>query len=207
MNLTAQEHERLAAAVQSAARSNQRQHTAWRVLTGAPASGKTTLLRELETRGYPVVEDSARALLLEDIASGVPRAALRQDYLSLQRRVLERTLSLAKRLDPGQPAFFDYGFADSLAFLKAMGLPWEEVFVTAGARVVFAAVYVLEPLQIPPEQAAADPVRTESERLRSDLHTLLLQIYTSLGAHPILVPVVPPERRVQLILEGIKPCC
>jgi predicted ATPase len=201
MNLTPQERELLAAAVQSAARSNLRRRTAWRVVTGAPASGKTTLLRELEKRGYRVVEDAARALLLEDVARGVPKASLREDYRNLQQRVLARTLCTIERLDAQQPVYFDYAVADSLAFLKGAGLPWDDLFVEAAARFEFSAVYVLEPLKIALDRTA-DPIRTESDTLRGALHTLICEIYTSLGAHPILVPAVPLEQRVLLTLPN-----
>jgi predicted ATPase len=37
--------------------------TNWYVITGAPSSGKTTLLKELEELGYRVIHEVARAFI------------------------------------------------------------------------------------------------------------------------------------------------
>jgi predicted ATPase len=37
--------------------------TNWYVITGAPCSGKTSVIRELEKRGYRVVHEVARAYI------------------------------------------------------------------------------------------------------------------------------------------------
>ena len=48
------------------------------VLTGMPGSGKTVLLRRMETLGYAVVEEAATDVIaLEDARGGIPRTRFR----------------------------------------------------------------------------------------------------------------------------------
>ncbi|WP_201496038.1 AAA family ATPase, partial [Rubrivivax sp. A210] len=42
------------------------------VITGGPGAGKTTLLAELATRGYETVSESAREVITERLARGLP---------------------------------------------------------------------------------------------------------------------------------------
>jgi predicted ATPase len=200
MNLTVEEREVLATAARTAERMKQRGHTAWKVVTGPPGSGKTTVIRRLKKVGCKVVEDSARALMLEDLASGVALESLRHDYRGLQRRILARALSAMSLLDLHESVYFDYGIAESLAFLKGAALQWESIFVDAAARVVFSSVFVLEPLRREASHRD-DPIRLESEALRQQLHTLILEVYRSLGADPIPIPVASVEQRVEWILN------
>lgn len=44
--------------------------TNWYVATGAPCSGKYTIISELETRGYQVAHEAARAFMEAEIGSG-----------------------------------------------------------------------------------------------------------------------------------------
>jgi len=43
------------------------------IVTGGPGVGKTTLLVELAAMGYATVEESARAIIAERLASGASR--------------------------------------------------------------------------------------------------------------------------------------
>ena len=46
------------------------QGTRWIVLTGAPATGKSTVLEQLSAKGYATHREQARALLEAEIAAG-----------------------------------------------------------------------------------------------------------------------------------------
>lgn len=53
------------------------------VLTGAPGSGKTLLLRELRERGHAVVEEAATDVIAEQQARGIDEPWLRDDFVDL----------------------------------------------------------------------------------------------------------------------------
>ncbi len=55
--------------------------TRWHVITGAPCSGKTTVIRDLERRGFRVVHETARAWIEEELQKGRTMAEIRRDPL------------------------------------------------------------------------------------------------------------------------------
>ena len=61
------------------------------ILTGAPGAGKTVLIRELERRGYPVVEEAATDVIALEQARGNPRPHERPDFIEkITRLQLQR---------------------------------------------------------------------------------------------------------------------
>ena len=43
----------------------------WYVITGAPCSGKTSVIREIEKRGYGTVPEAARTYIKQELAQGL----------------------------------------------------------------------------------------------------------------------------------------
>ena len=77
------------------------------ILTGAPGSGKTAILRMLETLGYLVVEEAATDVIALEHALGCDEPWEKADFVdkvvSLQRQRQDRTLINRH----GEIAFFD----------------------------------------------------------------------------------------------------
>jgi predicted ATPase len=200
MHLTQSERDRIQQAVMQAKSAGAVRATSWYLLTGAPGSGKTTLLEEIRSRGHSVVEDPARAIVTSDIAMGVAPDEVRKDYEWFQRRVLQRALSTMERLSSHDPIFFDYGLAESLAFLKARGLDWSTDVLAASAKIQFARVFLLRPLK-PVQLIESDPIRVESNTLRLTLHTLIGDVYGAIGQTPTEIPVLPVAGRADAVLQ------
>lgn len=51
----------------------------WFALTGAPSSGKTTVLKELEKKGYKVYEEWARVYIDSEMQKGKTLKEIRKD--------------------------------------------------------------------------------------------------------------------------------
>ena len=169
--------------------------TRWYVITGAPCAGKTSVIRELERRGYPVVEETARAYIEERLAAGETLAAIRADELAFESEILRRKVHLEAALSPGRPTFLDRAVPDSTAYFMAAGLdtaPCER----PSRRVRYAGVFLLERLRLD-----ADPVRIEDDRAAARLEGLIAEVYRRLGYTPIRVPRWPVPQRVDHILE------
>lgn len=99
------------------------------ILTGGPGAGKTTLLAELAARGHATVAESARAVIAERLAAGLPP---RPSPIAFAQEVLRRDLaSYAESQRTGPTAgwrFFDRGPIDGLGLLHAAGgLPGHEL--------------------------------------------------------------------------------
>ena len=124
-------------------------------LTGGPGAGKTAVITELRSRGYPCAPDSARALIQERLSKGLePRPSPRE----FAEQILSRDANQYQRMaDAVGPVFFDRGVVDALGMvnqirpLSAAELqarltsypyfrtafcfpPWEEIYRTDAER-------------------------------------------------------------------------
>ena len=186
--------------MESADRGGRVRHTAWKVLIGAPGTGKTTLLRQLASKGYTVVSDPARDILEQDVHRGGEPFSSRQDYREFQWQVLRIALSRMERLPDTDVVYFDYGICECLAFLKAAHISWDRDMVEAVVQIRFAEAYLLE--LVPQPMLPADSIRIESIERRIELQQLVTQIYSIIGPEPIpLTFSTPDERLAQILLR------
>lgn len=172
--------------------------TRWYVVTGAPCAGKTSVIRELDRRGYPVVAETARAYIEERRAAGETLEAIRADELAFETEIMRRKIRLEAALDPDRVAFLDRAVPDSIAYFIAAGL---DAAPCAGPsrRVRYAGVFLLERLAL-----EKDPVRIEDDRDAARLEALLDEAYRRLGYTPVRVPVRPVQRRTDRILALVR---
>lgn len=89
------------------------------VITGGPGVGKTTLLKELQGRGFEVVPEIARELIKEQIEN--KGAALPWKDKELYKNLMcDRSIRSFEQIDKTQnnkvPIFFDRGFLDAFCY-------------------------------------------------------------------------------------------
>jgi predicted ATPase len=90
--------------------------TNWVVITGAPSSGKTSVIDALALRGYAVQGEVARAVIERHLKEGKTLAEIRRDESALQREMLEEKIALEKSLDPAALVFLDRAMDDSITY-------------------------------------------------------------------------------------------
>ncbi len=175
--------------------------TNWCVVTGAPSSGKTSVVEELAHRGHAIQAEVARELIEECLRRGKSLAEIRDQpdgIRLLQRRILELKLAREMALDPETLVFMDRGMPDSITYFRLAGLDTLEA--AASSRLFrYRAVFIFERLPI-----KKDGIRTESESDAAKIDILLEEDYRSLGYHPIRVPVLPIAERADFILQHLR---
>lgn len=89
------------------------------VVTGGPGVGKTTLLEELQKRGFEIVPEIARELIREqqkDNGEALPW----KNKLLYKKMMFDRSISSFEYMDKKnhdqKPIFFDRGFLDTLCY-------------------------------------------------------------------------------------------
>lgn len=174
------------------------QPTGWYVITGAPCAGKTSVVLNLERRGYPVVHETARAYIEERQSAGESLALIRSDELAFEREILRRKIEIEASLPPGRITFLDRGVPDSIAYFRNADLDPNECF-TAAQTFRYAGVFFLERLGL-----QADPVRIEDDHVAARLEILLDQAYRELGYTPVRIPLRPVSERIAMILSQIE---
>src|SRR5262249_17177050 len=114
------------------------------VITGGPGVGKTTLLAELNARGYATVADSAPAIISERRAQGL---SPRPELIAFAREILRRDTEQHRAHRSGSAwVFFDRGVVEALGMLhEAAPLAESELEAALRAYPFHSSVFILPP--------------------------------------------------------------
>lgn len=168
------------------------------ILTGAPGSGKTALLRQLELAGHAVVEEAATDVIALQHALG--RAEPWQDPAFLEHIVsLQRRRELAAASTPGS-TFFDRSPVCTLALSRYLGVPAPPSLISELNRI--RAERVFEPAvffvrnQGLIERTAARRITFAQSLIFERIHE---ETYLELGYALVEVPPAPLLERAELV--------
>jgi len=170
------------------------QQTNWHVITGAPCSGKTAVIRELEQLGYPVVHEVARAYIDERLQNG---ETIAQDVLSFEHHILYKKIAIEQSLLKEETVFLDRAVPDSIGYYILEGLdPNDPIQKSRLWR--YKNIFFFD--RIPFEK---DPVRSEDDKIASRLDGLLKESYRMLDYEIVFVPLMTVNERVSFILKHV----
>jgi len=171
------------------------------IITGGPGAGKTTLLSALADGGFPVVEESARAIIAERRARG---ASPRPAPLAFAREILRRDrLKYAANSGTAGWVFFDRGLVEALAMVhEAQPLPEAQLQAELAAYPFHPTVFVLPPWE---EIYSRDTERDQTLAEAVRVHARVVEWYAACGYLLEEVPRVPVAERaahVVRVLDG-----
>lgn len=176
----------------------------WYVITGASCAGKTTLIRELEKKGYDVVHEIARTYIDERIARGETIENIRRDEVLFQKNVLKKKIEIENKLPKKRLIFFDRGIPDTYAYDKLNAVKSNLLLKKAFEKCSYKKIFLLGQLPF-----IKDYARTETEQQQKKLHKWLEKGYKILGFTVVKVPIFPIEReiaikkRVSFVLDNL----
>jgi predicted ATPase len=165
------------------------------VITGGPCCGKTTIIDGVTALGYKALPEVARIVIDESKRSGsdlVPWLRLFDFQQEVARRMLVQEEVLSERQEP---FFLDRGLIDGIGYCREGGIKVPEVLLKHSLN-RYGKVIVLEPLPY-----KKDDCRIEDPERAAKIHTYILHAYLDHGYQPISLPVLPPEERVDRLLE------
>ena len=169
----------------------------WHVITGAPCSGKTAVICELERMGFRVVHEVARAYIDDEMNKGKSLDQIKADVLGFERHILFEKIEIEASLPEKTTIFLDRAIPDSIAYFKIEGLdPAEPVEKSRAAR--YQKIFFFERLTF-----EKDAVRSEDDIIAARLDQLLEESYQMLGYEIIHVPLMSVEKRVDFILDHL----
>jgi predicted ATPase len=171
--------------------------TQWHVITGAPSSGKTTLINLMAERGLTTVPEPARQYMETQMAKGQTIDEVEENLITLQLGIVDHFLKVQSGLPEKEVLFLDGGFPDSITYGRVHGLDPNE-FLSMGLVYRYASVHKLE--RLPFEQ---DGVRWQDDATVAFIDEWLTKDYEAMGYHVVNVPVMPVEARLAFILRGL----
>jgi len=166
----------------------------WHIITAGPSAGKSSVLRELSSRGYRIRPEAARIVLDQKISEGVNIEQYREKP-EFNQDVIEKDINIISNTDSSKTVFFDRTIFDNIAYRQMFGLDIPEYVYDYVDE--FTYVFMLELLEY-----EDDPVRVEDPDEAQLIHQKLREVYEEqLGFNIIDVSVMTVENRVDKIEE------
>ena len=101
------------------------------LFTGAPGTGKTSVIQELEKLGYSICSEKARQVIKQELKEqSNPVCVPWNDVLCFSMKVLDRILS-DKMNDTATPVFFDRGIPDLMGYLNLSGREYDHTYFSS----------------------------------------------------------------------------
>ena len=172
------------------------------VLTGAPGTGKSTVIFELEKRGKFCMHEVSREVTLEARKNGTEQLFLTQPMLFSDMLLKGRLAQFHKATDLKEKmVFFDRGIPDVHAYMNYIGLDYPDRYLKISNENRYDFVFLMPPWE---EIYITDSERYESFEQALAIHNHLLRAYESLNYTVVEVPKGTVQERSDYILRIVK---
>ena len=166
-------------------------NTQWFVIDGIMSSGKSTLIRQFRRKGFKMIPEAARAIIVEGRKAGKSIEEIRVDELTFNRAILARKILTEATLPTSEVIGLDRGIPSSMAYYRAHGFDPTEAIEACFTR-KYRTVFIMEPLPLTVDYARTD------HQIAERLHPLMIGAYEAVGYTPILVPTFSTDKAVSI---------
>ncbi len=176
------------------------------VITGAPGTGKTSVINGLEHKGFYCFHEIIRDMTakarneesdIEQISN--PLVFVKDPYAFNSGLLYGRLKQFQKAKELRKDTcFFDRGIPDVLAYMDFFGQDYQNEFIEISQNNRYDAVFILPPWK---EIYVSDNERLETFTESEKIHECLINTYVKYGYNPILVPKTAISKRVSYIVE------
>ena len=172
------------------------------VIAGGPGTGKSSIIKELISRGFTCFEEVSREVILEARKNGDDQLFLTQPLLfsELVLKGREKQFLDAKN-SLKEVVFLDRGTPDVVAYMDYVKETYPENFNKVCQETPYDFVFILQPWQ---EIYTQDNERYETFKQALKIHAYLVDSYTKFGYKLKDVPFNPVTNRTDYILNCIK---
>lgn len=171
------------------------------ILTGAPGTGKTTVLKHLRNLGYQGADEVAREVLSHQLSVDGPALPAKSPKLFIQKMLGSAISKYESGKVSGGPVFFDRGIPDLIAYAVRFDVNPEEFIKAAEKYKYNSSVFIFNPWK---EIFVNDNERRLTFEMTVQFHESIVQSYKSLGYKMIVVPNKPVESIAEFILNNIR---
>ena len=170
------------------------------VITGAPGTGKTSIINQLKKLGYSCSMEISREIITEQIASvGEVLPWKNLEAFSLSVFSLRKAQYINASTDSLH--FFDRGLLDVIAYMKLDGLVVSDNYKEDCEKYKYNTTVFYTPIW--QEIYKNDTQRKEDMESAIAIEKVLITTYKSFGYTLIEIPKLTTEERVNFILSKI----
>lgn len=175
------------------------------VFTGGPGCGKTTLLNELERRGYKVIQEIARDIIIKEQKNNgeaLPwkNTGLYKDLMF--EKSVESYLQIEENIGGKNPILFDRGFLDSISYARLIKSSVNIEMITYANKWKYNKnVFVLPPWK---EIYETDNERKQDWKEAVLTHHEVIKTYKEYNYNIIEVPKNSVKGRADFVIDKIR---
>lgn len=170
------------------------------IITGAPSSGKTTLVNQLKHLGYYCFPEISRHVTEQAQLQGIEQMFLHDPYLFSEKLLEGRMQQYYEAKEFSGIVFLDRGIPDIEAYLHFTEQEIPEKFIKASQNHVYDAVFLLPPWEAIYEN---DAQRYETFAQAELIDQHLKATYEKYGYQLHVVPPGTIHERVSYVLERL----
>ncbi len=170
------------------------------VMTGAMGSGKSTILKLLQSTGLAVIEEPARQILAEQRSIGDDGVPEKNPKYFLQLMLSRAIYQFKQTQELDGNVIYDRGVPDMLAYFHLFSMSYPPAQQASKLFRYEPKVFFFPAWK---EIYTTDDERKMSFELAQDFGMKVQEIYSDYGYTLINVPCVSPEERVQFIIERL----
>jgi predicted ATPase len=165
------------------------------VLTGAPGSGKSSIILDLEARGEYIIREAAEDVIKKHQALGNKEPWLNPNF---QREILALQLKREARVYQNiKRVFIDRGIPDGLTYAPRESKIAQEIIQNTPR---YDAIFLIQNL----EKTDTNEIRREDYEEARELERKLTKVYEELGYELIKISPTNLQERTTQILTYIK---
>lgn len=178
------------------------------VITGGPSTGKTVIIKQLETIGHYCFHEIIRDMTFEAKKNETSGSLVSNpltfvaDPFAFNKKILSgRTAQYNKSVNIKEPyVFFDRGIPDVLAYMDYFDQSYDREFEAVCEDNRYDKVIILPPWE---KIYVSDNERMESFEEAIEIFDHLKQTYERYNYNPILVPTGSVAERISIILNAV----
>ncbi|HHC80074.1 MAG TPA: ATPase [Flavobacteriia bacterium] len=172
------------------------------VITGGPGTGKTTLIHQLEDKGFACTPEISRQVTLQARKNGIEHLFLENPLLFSKLLLEGREQQYIDAENTDTPiVFFDRGIPDVHAYMNHFKTDYPQTYLEKSKTYRYDTIFLLPPWK---EIYITDNERYESFELSVSIYKHLKNAYTELGYDIIEVPHGEVAERVDFILKHLR---
>ncbi|SHI75665.1 Predicted ATPase [Mesonia phycicola] len=171
------------------------------VILGGPGTGKSSVLQELEDRGYTCFKEVSREIILKAQKDGIEQLFLTNPLLFSEKLLEGRIFQFNEATKVNQPVFIDRGIPDISAYMDFKKENYPSSFTEANKSYKYHQAFILP---IWPDIYTSDNERYESLEEAFEIEKNLIKTYSDLDYQLIEVPKLSVKERADFILKNIE---